>query len=97
MVILAYGYKRVPFAIMGATSMKLEPIDVECYSGGRSDERPRQLKIRGTVLIVARLLSQSIEENAESKQRRHRYRVLTTEGHTLDLFRDHNDRWYLLG
>jgi len=76
--------------------MSFEPIEVECYSGGRSDERPRRLKIRGTLVIVDRLLSETLEEDAGSNRRGHRYRVLTTEGHTLDLFRDHDERWYLL-
>jgi hypothetical protein len=77
--------------------MNSEPIEVECYSGGRSDERPRRLKIQGEMLVVAQLLSESIEENAESKRRCHRYRVVTTDGLTLDLLRDDNDCWYLLG
>ena len=76
--------------------MSFEPIEVECYSGARADERPRRLNIRGRLMVVARVLSESIEEDAESKQRGRRYRVITTEGHTLDLLRDHDDRWYLL-
>ena len=74
--------------------MKREPIEVECYSGGRHDERPRILKLRGKTHRVSRLLGESVEENAESRSRIHRYRVMTSDGLILEITRD-DQGWHL--
>lgn len=74
--------------------MTLETIEVESYAGGRADERPRSLKIRGRTYRVARLLGESVEEALESKGRIHRYKVLTDDGVVLEIARD-DTGWHL--
>jgi hypothetical protein len=73
----------------------VERIEVECYAGGRADERPRRVVIRGREHRVARLLSASIEESAGSRERLHRFRVMTEDGKVLVLLRDEDGEWYL--
>lgn len=68
--------------------MTLEAIEVECYSGGRADERPRKVTIGGKTYRVARLLGESVEESIESKGWIHRYRLLTDDGVVLEVARD---------
>ena len=75
--------------------MKLRRVQVECYAGGRADERPRRVREDDREHIVARLLGSSVEESSPSKARRHRYRVLTDEGSELSLIRESNGDWYL--
>lgn len=76
--------------------MNSDQIEVECYSGGRADERPRSVTIRGRKYLVARLLSESIEESetqAGLRERKHRYRVLTEEGRVLEIVRNQDGSW----
>ena len=61
------------------------PIRVECYAGGRSDERPQRVHIDNTVYVVARLLRESVEESLVEKERTHRYVILTNEGLVLEI------------
>lgn len=78
--------------------MNSQPIEVESYSGSRSDERPRIVSIAGHRHTVARLLSESIEETANpgrGRERRRRYRVLTEDGLVLDLIRTDDGCWAL--
>jgi len=78
--------------------MTSEQIEVESYSGSRADERPRSLVIGGRRHIVARLLSESIEEPSKvtkERERRHRYHVLTEDGLVLELIRNDDGRWFL--
>jgi hypothetical protein len=78
--------------------MNSQPIFVECYSGSRSDERPRSVTIAGNIHAVTRLLSESIEETTNpgcGRERRRRYRVLTEDGLVLDLIRTDDGRWSL--
>jgi len=75
--------------------MKSEAVEVECYSGGRADERPRSVIIGGSRHAVARLLSESIEESAEKRDRTHRYRILTDDGLVVELVRTADHRWFL--
>lgn len=74
----------------------MEAIEVECYAGGRADERPRSLRLRGETHRVARLLSESVEEAVGSKERIHRYRLLSEAGIVFEVVRD-NDGWRLAG
>ena len=76
--------------------MKRHPIEVECYSGGRDDERPRRVIIAGHTHVVVRLLATSVEETNVSRERIYRYRVLTEEGLLLEIVRAEDGRWYLL-
>lgn len=78
--------------------MTSEPIEVQCYSGSRRDERPRSVTIGGRKYLVARLLSESIEEPEAGigrRERTYRYRVLTEDGLVLELFRTDDGRWFL--
>ena len=79
----------------GEMVMKSERVEVECYSGGRADERPRSVMIGGSRHTVARLLSESIEESAEKRDRTHRYRILTDDGLVVELVRTADRRWFL--
>ena len=76
--------------------MKGHPIDVECYAGGRADERPRRVIARGRKHVVARLIEATIEESVVSKERSHRYKVLTEEGLVLEVVREGDGKWYLV-
>jgi hypothetical protein len=75
--------------------MKSEPVEVECYSGGRADERPRSVIVGGRRHTVARLLSETIEESPENRNRTHRYRILTDDGLVVELVRTADRRWFL--
>jgi hypothetical protein len=75
--------------------MKSEPVEVECYNGGRADERPRSVIIGGRRHAVVRLLSESIEESAEKRDRTHRYNILTDDGLVVELVRTADRRWFL--
>jgi hypothetical protein len=72
----------------------MKPVQVECYAGGRADERPRRVVIDGREHRVARILNASIEESFATKDRRRRYTVLTEEGMRLKIFQA-GDEWYL--
>jgi hypothetical protein len=75
--------------------MEARRVEVECYAGGRADERPRLVRAPGREHLVARLLSSSVEESLDSKARLYRYKVLTVEGLVLDLVRQSDGEWYL--
>ena len=79
----------------GDMVMKSEAVEVECYCGGRADERPRSVIIGGRRHAVARLLSESIEESADKRDRTHRYRILTDDGLMVELVRTADRRWFL--
>jgi hypothetical protein len=75
--------------------MKLDPISVECYAGGRADERPRRLTIDGREHTVVRLLEESVEESPDTREQTRRYKVLTDEGLILGIQRASDGAWYL--
>ncbi|MFP5262104.1 MAG: hypothetical protein ACLGJB_09395 [Blastocatellia bacterium] len=75
--------------------MKPRRVQVECYAGGRADERPRRVRDGGREHVVVRLLSSSVEESLGSKARSRRYRVLTEAGSVLVLVRRGDGDWYL--
>jgi hypothetical protein len=76
-------------------SMGLTRIKVECYAGGRADERPRRVILGDRVHTIARLIESSIEESARSRDRIHRFRVMTEDGIVLDILRDERGEWYI--
>jgi hypothetical protein len=76
-------------------TMTSTPILVECYAGGRSDERPRKITIDGREHTIASLLAESVEESAVSRARTRRYRVLTLDGLVLEITRSGNGDWFL--
>ena len=69
-------------------------IQVESYSGGRADERPRRVMIDGREHFIDRLLSSSLEESAASKARIRKFKVMTRCGLVLDIVQA-EDEWYL--
>ena len=73
----------------------MERITVECYAGHRADESPRRVTIDKREHQVARLLDESVEESAVTRERMHRYRILTVEGLVLEVLRGADDLWYL--
>jgi len=75
--------------------MTLRPVDVECYSGSRADERPRIIRTGGREYVVMKLLGESVEESFVGKSRRRRYKVLTREGLALNLIRAEDGDWFL--
>ena len=76
--------------------MKFFPIQVDCYSGSRADERPRRIVIDGSEFIVTRLIAESIEEVVESKERVKRFTVLTERGQTIELTCTESGDWQLV-
>ena len=75
--------------------MSLREIRVECYAGGRADERPRRVIIDGRAHVVARLLGESLEETLTSAIQNRRFVLLTTEGLTFEVIRAADGTWYL--
>jgi len=75
--------------------MITQRIMVECYAGGRADERPHRVTIEGREHIVARLLAESVEELPETRVRTRRYRVLTLEGLVLKIVCTNDGQWFL--
>lgn len=71
-------------------------IKVECYSGGRADERPRRITIDGHEHIVARLLAESIEESPSSNLQTRRYKLVTEEGELLEVAVSSDGIWHLI-
>ncbi len=72
------------------------PIRVECYAGGRSDERPRRVTIENRVYVVARLLAESVEVSLITEAQTRRYKVLTDEGLVLEVLRSSDRAWRLV-
>jgi hypothetical protein len=70
--------------------MSRSRIDVECYAGARVYERPRRLFIEGREFRVMRLISESIEESADTNERTHRYKVLIEDGVVLEVLHKEN-------
>jgi hypothetical protein len=75
--------------------MSFREIQVECYAGGRADERPRRVIIDERTHIVARLLSESLDEGLPSANQSRRFRLLTDEGVLLEVIRSGDGAWYL--
>jgi len=70
-------------------------ISVECYAGQRGDERPRRVTINGQKHVVARLLSEAVEQSLGSKEDTRHYKILTEDGLVLDVVRTNDGEWYL--
>jgi hypothetical protein len=70
-------------------------VQVECYSGGRADERPSRVRDGATVHAIARLLASEFVEDCTTRKRSRRFIVLTGEGLTLDLIETGDGTWYL--
>jgi hypothetical protein len=51
--------------------------------------------IGGRRHAVARLLSESIEESVEKRDRIHRYSILTDDGLVVELVRTADRRWFI--
>ena len=74
--------------------MSRSRITVQCYAGSRADECPRRITIQGREHFLTRLVSESVEESAEARERIHRYKVVTDAGIIFEILRK-NDGWYL--
>ena len=77
--------------------MKSVDVEVEFYSGRRADETPRRIIVDNVVHVVARLLSESVEQSAATKQEIRRYKVLTDQGEVLEIVRSPEGTWRLVG
>lgn len=73
----------------------MRTIRVECYSGSRADESPRRIIIEGRRHEVSRVLDSSVEESGQSRERTHRYRVLTGDGLLIEIRRTESGEWFL--
>ena len=71
-------------------------MEVECYSGGRADETPRRIIFDDAVHVVARLLSESVEQSDATKKETRRYKVLTDQGEVLEIVRSPEGTWRLV-
>jgi len=69
---------------------------VECYAGGRADERPRRVTIGTREYLVSRLLGEWVEAPLGSNHQQRRYKILTTEGLVLELVRSNDGTWRLV-
>ena len=70
-------------------------IQVECYAGGREAETPRRIGLEGKRHTVTRLLAESIEESAVTKEKIRRYKVLIDNGSVLEIVRSSDGVWRL--
>ena len=70
-------------------------VQVECYAGGREAETPRRISLEGKTHTVTRLLAESIEESAVTKEQIRRYKVLTDDGRVLEIVRSSDGVWRL--
>ena len=75
--------------------MVSDNIRVECYAGGRADERPRRVTIGTREYCVSRLLGEWIEAPLGSNQQQRRYKILTTDGVVLEIVRSNDGTWRL--
>jgi len=69
---------------------------VECYAGGRPDERPRRVTIGTREYYVSRLLGEWVEAPLCSNQQQRRYKILTTDGLVLEIVRSTDGAWKLI-
>jgi len=69
---------------------------VECYAGGRADERPRRVTIGNREYFVSRLLGEWVDVPLGSNQQERRYKTLTTDGLVLDIVRSTDGAWRLI-
>ena len=76
--------------------MRSIEIQVECYAGGRAEETPRRITLDGQQHTVMRLLAETIEESAGTKERNRRYKVLTDQGKVLEIERSSEGVWRLV-
>jgi hypothetical protein len=76
--------------------MRSIEIQVECYAGGRAEETPRIIILDGQEHTVTRLLAESIEESAVTKEQTRRYKVLTDQGKMLEIVRSSEGVWRLV-
>jgi len=76
--------------------MRSIEIQVECYAGGRAEETPRRITLDGQQLTVTRLLAETIEEHAGTKEQTRRYKVLTDQGKVLEIVRSSEGVWSLI-
>lgn len=72
------------------------PIQVECYAGGRADERPRRLIVGEHKHQITRILEESVEEDMVTRERRSQFTVLADSGLKFVIAREHDGQWYLL-
>jgi hypothetical protein len=77
--------------------MQRLPVQVECYAGGRADERPRRVLIADRWHRVARLLASSHEQALTTAASRRRFLVVTEDGLKLDLVCTASGDWFLEG
>lgn len=75
--------------------MKRRAIDVSCYSGARADEAPRRVIVDGREHRVGQIIASSVEESPDTRERSHRFRIITDEGLVLDIRRNHERKWFL--
>jgi hypothetical protein len=76
--------------------MRSIEIQVECYAGGRAEETPRRITLDGQEHAVTRLLAETIEESAVTREQTRRYKVLTDQGKVLEIVRSSEGVWSLL-
>lgn len=76
----------------------MEPVEVECYAGYRSDETPRNFIYRGQRKEIAEVIDRWYQGARDPEWPIADYfRVRTTEGHLYLLRHDREgDRWYLV-
>lgn len=66
-------------------------IEVECYSGGRADERPLRYRLDGRWIAVRRVVRQWREPDAEV------FEVEGPDGARRELRHSRGDAWTLVG
>jgi hypothetical protein len=75
--------------------MPSRAVQVECYAGGRADERPRRVCVGKREYRVAQLLSTWVEEAFATKAQVRGYRVLTEDQWILNLTCTSDGHWTL--
>jgi hypothetical protein len=76
--------------------MERRKVEVTAYAGYRSEERPRSFVLEGEKIGIAEIISQWVEEDAENKLQKRRFRVKGDDGFTYLLsYNEQTGEWYL--
>ena len=73
--------------------MSEKPVVVECYEGGRSQERPRRITIDGVTHTVTRVLDQCLHEDRDTRSKSYHYQVELDGGSIVSVICEPSGKW----
>lgn len=77
--------------------MRLRPVEIECYAGGKADETPRRFSLEGQTIEVVEVLDRWHQVESKPEWPRADYfRVRGLDNHDYLLKHDlESDEWFL--